>query len=132
MWREAIVGAGIIIAGNTFLYPLAARMDRARSKTGREAAPAEYIFEVQCTSDAEPRVRGLVVSALSQADFQLKSVRSTGTTNPNEIAVRAELSAAARNDAVMEDTVRALSMDPAVRSVSWTAVNDAGVRWGAG
>src|SRR6202035_1878520 len=99
MWREAIVGAGIIIAGNTFLYPLAARMDRARSKTGREISPAEYIFEVQCTSDAEPRVRGLVVSALSQADFQLKSVRSTGTTNPNEIAVRAELSAAARNDA---------------------------------
>ena len=132
MWREAIVGAGIIIAGNTFLYPLAARMDRARSRAGREIAPAEYIFEVQCTSDAEPRVRGLVVSALSQADFQLKSVRSMGTTNPNEIALRAELSAATRNDAVMEDTVRALSMDPAVRSVSWTAVNDAGVRWGAG
>src|ERR1700736_6935767 len=132
MWREAIVGAGIIIAGNTFLYPLAARMDRARSKTGREISPAEYVFEVQCESDAEPRVRGVVVAALSQADFQLKSVRSMGTTNPNEIALRAELSAAARNDAVMEETVRALSVDPAVGSVSWTAVNDAGVRWGAG
>ena len=95
-------------------------------------APAEYVFEVQCASDAEPRVRGLVVSALSQADFQLKSVRSMGTTHPNEIALRVELSAATRNDRVMEETVRALSVDPAVRSVSWTAVHDAGVGWGAG
>ena len=50
MWREAVVGAGIIIVGNTFLYPLAARMDRARSRTGREIPPADYVFEVECTS----------------------------------------------------------------------------------
>src|SRR5246127_645887 len=60
MWREAIVGAGIIIAGNTFLYPLAARMDRARSRTLREIPPADYIFEVHCESAAQARVRGLV------------------------------------------------------------------------
>jgi putative Mg2+ transporter-C (MgtC) family protein len=130
MWREAIVGAGIIIAANTFLHPLAARMDRARSKAGRDIAPAEYVFEVQCESDAEPRVRGLVITALTQADFQLKSVSSMGTTNPNEIALRAELSAPVRDDAVMEETVRALSVDAAVRSVSWTALHEEGVRWG--
>jgi len=28
MWREAVAGAAIIIAANTFLHPLAARMDR--------------------------------------------------------------------------------------------------------
>jgi len=130
MWREAVVGSGIIIAGNTFLHPLAARMDRARSKAGREIAPAEYVFEVQCASEAEPRVRGLVITALTRADFQLKSVRSMGTTNPNEIALRAELSARARDDAVMEETVRSLSVDPAVRSVSWTALHEEGVQWG--
>jgi putative Mg2+ transporter-C (MgtC) family protein len=130
MWREAVVGAGIIIAANTFLHPLAARMDRARSRAGREVPPAEYVFEVQCASEAEARVRGLVITALTQADFQLKSMRSMGTTNPNEIAVRAELSAHARDDAVMEETVRSLGRDPAVRSVSWTAVRDEGVQWG--
>lgn len=130
MWREAITGAAIIIAGNTFLHPLAARMDRARSKAGREVAPVEYVLEVQCAFDAEPRVRGLVINALSQADFQLKSVRSMGTTNPNEVALRAELSAPVRDDAVMEETVRALSVDAAVRSVSWTALHEEGVRWG--
>ena len=130
MWREAIVGAAIIIAGNTFLYPLAMRMNRARSKAGREIAPADYVFEVQCASDAEPRVRGLVIAALTQTDFQLKSVSSMGTTNPNEIALRAELSAPVRDDAVMEETVRALGVDAAVRSVSWTALHEEAVRWG--
>lgn len=129
MWREAVVGSGIIIAGNTFLHPLAARINRMKH-TGREAVPANYVFEVECASDAESRVRGLVVAALSQADFQLKSVRSMGTTNPNEIALRAELMAHTRDDAVMEETVRALSVDPAVRSASWTAVDDVGVQWG--
>jgi putative Mg2+ transporter-C (MgtC) family protein len=130
MWREAMVGSAIIIAGNTFLHPLAARMDRARSNAGREIAPAEYIFEVQCASEAEPRVRALVITALTRAGFQLKSVRSMGTTTPNEIALRAQLSAHARDDAVMEETVRALSVDPAVKSVSWTALHDEGVQWG--
>src|ERR1700731_5467154 len=45
MWREAIVGAGIIIAGNTFLYPLAARMDRAVGKTGRGGGTPQDIVE---------------------------------------------------------------------------------------
>ena len=130
MWREAIVGAAIIIAGNTFLYPLAMRMNRARSKAGREIAPADYVFEVQCASDAERRLRALVITAFTQADFQLKSVRLMGTTTPNEIALRAEVSARTRDDAVMEETVRALGVDPEVRSVSWTSLHDEGVQWG--
>lgn len=130
MWREAIAGAAIIITGNTFLFPLAQRMDRAGSRAGREIPSADYLFEVECRADAEARVRGLVIEALTQANFRLRSVRAMGTTNPNEIALRAELSAHARDDAVMEGTVRALSLDPAVRSVGWTALNDAAVQWG--
>lgn len=36
MWREAATGAAIIIVGNTLLHPLATRMDRAKSRVGRE------------------------------------------------------------------------------------------------
>jgi putative Mg2+ transporter-C (MgtC) family protein len=130
MWREAITGAAIIIAGNTFLYPLATRMDRARSKAGRESPSAEYAFEVQCAAATEPRVRQTVIDALTHPDFQLKSVRSMGAAAPNYVAFRAEVSTHHRDDAVMEDAVRALSADPAVTSVSWTSLNEAGVQWG--
>lgn len=130
MWREAVVGAGIIIVGNTFLYPLATRMDRVRSRTGREIPPADYVFEVECAADAESRAKVLLLDALTQPGLQLTSVRSVGATAPNEVGLRAELSAPARHDELLENAVRALSVDPDVRSVRWTTPNEAGVRWG--
>lgn len=130
MWREAIAGAAIIIAGNAFLHPLGARMDRVRFNTGREKPPADYVFEVECASGAEARVRALVMAQLSA--LQLKSLSSVGTTTPNAVRLHAEFSAAARDDAVLEDAVRTLSIDPEVSSVRWTALHEAGVSWSEG
>jgi putative Mg2+ transporter-C (MgtC) family protein len=130
MWREAIAGAGIIIAGNTFLHPLAARMDRAKTKAGREIPPADYVFEVECPAEEEARVRVLLLDALRTPGLQLKSIRSVGATTPNEIGLRAELSAPTRQDEVLENAVRAMSMDPDVRSVRWSTLHEAAVDWG--
>lgn len=102
MWREAVVGAGIIIVGNTLLYPLAGRIDRVRSRNGREIPSAEYVFEVECAADSEPRVRVLLLDALTDPGLQLTSVRSAGTTSPSEITLRAEVSAPARHDELLE------------------------------
>jgi putative Mg2+ transporter-C (MgtC) family protein len=127
MWREAIAGAAIIIAGNTFLHPLGVRMDHARSKYGREIPPADYVFEVECAAGAQARIRAVVIAALST--LQLTSLRATGTTT-GEVLLHAELSAATRDDALLEDAVRALSVDSDVRSVRWATVGEAGVRFG--
>ncbi|MGE5695355.1 MAG: MgtC/SapB family protein [Candidatus Sericytochromatia bacterium] len=130
MWREAVVGAGIIIVGNTLLYPLAGRMDHARSRWGREIPSADYVFEVECPTEAESRIRVLLLDALTHPGLQLTSVRSAITTTPGEIGLRAEVSAPARHDELLEDAVRAVSMDSDVRSVRWTTRDEAGVRWG--
>jgi putative Mg2+ transporter-C (MgtC) family protein len=130
MWREAAVGAGIIIAGNTLLHPLAVRMDRAKSKAGREIPSADYVFEVVCAAGEEARLRALLLDALTEPGLQLKSISSVGATTPNEIGLRAELSAPRREDDFLEDAVRALSVDPDVRSVRWATLDDAGVNWG--
>lgn len=39
MWREAVVGAVIILASNGFLYPLAKWIDRRPQKPGHEKEP---------------------------------------------------------------------------------------------
>ncbi len=130
MWREAVVGAGIIITGNTFLLPLAARMDRARSRTGREIPPAEYLFEVECTRPAESRVKVLLLETLSQPGLQLRSVRMIGAATADETGLQAELTAPARDDELLESAVRTLTADPDVRSARWTIVNEAAVQWG--
>lgn len=49
MWKEALAGAALIIAGNGFLYPLAAWMDRLRFNTGREMPPADYLDRLPAT-----------------------------------------------------------------------------------
>jgi putative Mg2+ transporter-C (MgtC) family protein len=77
MWRESVAGAAIIIAGNGFLHPLAARMDRLHFQTGRDVPPADYVVE--------------------------------GTR--------------------LENTVRVLSSEPAVRSVRWSIQNQAAADW---
>ena len=130
MWREAIAGAAMVIAGNTFLHPLARRMDQARSHAFREIPPADYVLEAECTSDTESRVRSLVIEALAQTSMQLKFVRSFGTTAADVVQVRAELSTPTRDDTALEQAVRTLSLDPDVKSVRWTALNDAAAQWG--
>jgi len=128
MWREAIAGAAIVIAGNTLLHPLANLMDRARIEAGREIPPADYVFEVECVVGAETRVRALIIEAVSA--LQLKSLSSGGSTSPNDVRLRAELSATSRQDSVLEDAVRAISSDSDVRSARWETLNEAAVRFG--
>jgi putative Mg2+ transporter-C (MgtC) family protein len=130
MWREAIVGAAIIIAGNTLLFPLAARMDRARSRAGREIPPADYVFEVECAVDAQSRVKLSLLDALTQPGFQLTSVRSVAATAIDQVGLHAELSAQTRDDDVLENAVRSLSADPDVSSARWSVLHEEGVHWG--
>jgi putative Mg2+ transporter-C (MgtC) family protein len=129
MWREALAGAAIIIAGNGFLYPLAVWMDHLHVKTGREVPPADYLLEVVCGADAETALRALIVHTLTRPGFHLKSLRSVDTGIPNEVQVRAELSAAQRDDTVLDTAVGTLSAESTVHVVRWTIRNEAGVEW---
>jgi putative Mg2+ transporter-C (MgtC) family protein len=129
MWREAIAGAGIIIAANGFLHPLAARMDRLHFSAGREIPPADYVFEVICTSDAGAEVRALIIQTLARPGLQLKSLRSLDTNTPNEVQLRAELSATARDDTLFEKAVSVIGLEPSVSSVRWGIQHDAAADW---
>ena len=129
MWKEAVAGAAIIVAGNGFLHPLAARMDRLHFNAGREVPPADYLLEVVCGADAETAMRARIAQSITRPSFHLKSLRSVDTGIPNEVQVRAELSADQRDDAVLDTAVGALSAEPAVRAVRWTIRNEVGADW---
>ena len=129
MWKEAVAGAAIIIAGNGFLHPLAGWMDRLRFNTGREVPPADYLLDVVCAADAEAALRALIVQTVTRPGFHLESLRSVDTGIPNEARVRAELSAAQRDDTVLDTAVGALSAESTVRAVRWAIRNEAGVEW---
>jgi putative Mg2+ transporter-C (MgtC) family protein len=121
MWREAITGAVVIIAANGFLFPLASRMDRARLWGGRENPATDYLVEVRCGAEAESEVRAAIADASNHPGLQLNSLRSATTSTPLEIEVRAELSAATRDDAEAERAFLAVTADPRVTSFRWSA-----------
>jgi putative Mg2+ transporter-C (MgtC) family protein len=129
MWREATTGAVIILATNGFLHPLAGAMDRRRFRFGRETPSADYVFEAGCKAEAESAIRALLVQALTHPGMQLTSLRSLPAKDPEEVQLRAELTAAARNDAPLEDAVGTLSLDPRVVSARWTVAQERAANW---
>lgn len=74
MWREAVAGALIVVAGNWFLQPLANRMDRAHSKGGRDVSSADYLLNVVCARRVEAEVKALLTQTMPRPAFQLRAV----------------------------------------------------------
>lgn len=128
MWREAIAGAVIIVAGNGLLYPLAKSIDRRTFRSGRESVTADYIVEVHCRVADETGLRALVVQALTRPLIQLTSLRATSTAD-NEVRLRAELRGAGHDDTPLEEAISALILDPRVSSVRWHLADDHAVNW---
>ena len=129
MWREAVTGTVIIIAANVFLYPLAKRMDRARTRFGREMPPTDYVLEAECDADAQAAVRALIIQLTAGPELQLRSLRSVAATAPDAVRLVAELSATTRDDTTLEDVARTLSVEPNVRAVHWAIQNQDAARW---
>jgi putative Mg2+ transporter-C (MgtC) family protein len=131
-WREAVAGAAIIVAGNGFLYPLAARMDRLHIETGREVPPADYILQVFCDRTAEAAIRALLADAVSGPGLRLRSLGRGDTEATHEVELSAEVSAAKRDDTRVEGAVRALSAEPTVRLARWSTKKQAATDWAGG
>jgi putative Mg2+ transporter-C (MgtC) family protein len=129
MWREAIAGAVVIVAGNSLLYPLGLRMDRVKSRAGREIPPAEYILDVVGDSAHEAEIRTRIVRAVAQPGLQLRSIGSSPATTGDQVQLRAELLAVPRDDSLLENAVSELGLEPQVRSARWAIQHEAGVDW---
>lgn len=129
MWREAVAGALIIVAGNWFLQPLANRMDRAHTKGGRDVAPAEYLLIVSCGRRVEAEVKAMLALTMPRPQFQLRSVSALPAHDAAQVELRAEYATAARADEVAEDSVRTLSQQPGVTSVRWSITNEKAADW---
>jgi putative Mg2+ transporter-C (MgtC) family protein len=129
MWREAVAGAAIIVAGNWFLQPLATRMDRAHTKGGRDVTPAEYTLNVVCGHRMEAEIKALVAQAMPRPQFKLRAVHALPANAVGQTELRADYRTAVRDDQFAEDAVRALSQQPGVASVRWSIVNEQAADW---
>jgi putative Mg2+ transporter-C (MgtC) family protein len=124
MWREAIAGAAIVVAGNWFLQPLANRMDRVHAKRdNHEAMPADYILEVVCQREVETDMKAVVANAMPPPQFRLRSIQVNPAHAQGQVDLQAGYATAARDDEIAEQAIRTLSRRPGVTSARWSVVD---------
>jgi putative Mg2+ transporter-C (MgtC) family protein len=130
MWREAIAGATVVVAGNWFLQPLANHMDRRHAKNGsREATPSDYILEAVCLRAVEADIKELLGSCMPSPRFRLRSVRMHPAHAADQVDLQASFSTADRDDLVAEDAVRTLAQRPGVTFARWSIADEQAADW---
>lgn len=126
MWREAIAGATIVVAGNWFLQPLAHRIDRRRHTAGdaSQTMAAEYTLEVVCHRETEGDMKTLVARVMPAPQFRLRWLRAVPTHGADQVDLEAGYATASRDDHAAEEAVRTLSQRPGVTLARWSIADE--------
>lgn len=119
---EASVGAVAVIGANLILRPLALKIDR--QSTENTELETYYSCSVVCRSEDEARVRTLLLYAVNNTSIRLKALNSADLEDSSKVQVRANLVMWGRNDALLEQVVSRLSLEPSVSAASWKVVED--------
>jgi putative Mg2+ transporter-C (MgtC) family protein len=106
-------------------------MDRFHSEVGREVQHADYTLEVECERNAAPAVRSMIVDALTGPNLQVKALGWRNAETPEQVVLSADISVTKRDDSHLEKAVRAVSGEPSVRVVRWSAKDEAAADWGS-
>ncbi|WP_159944394.1 MULTISPECIES: MgtC/SapB family protein [unclassified Nocardiopsis] len=119
----AAMGAVTVVAANVLLRPVARRLQKHNSAS--HEVGTVYRIHVVCSDSQDAHVRALLLQALSDTDFSLRSVESGHLTeDPDSVSVRADIVVSGRQDDTLEQVVRRLSLEPEVSSVHWREMEE--------
>jgi len=119
---QAAVVALAIIGANVLLRPLAAMINQAPMRSVE--VETHYVCLVVCKDEDEAQIRNLLLFEVNKAAIALKALDSEDLGGGEKVQVRASLIMTGRNDALLEEAVSRLSLDPRVSAVSWKVAAD--------
>jgi putative Mg2+ transporter-C (MgtC) family protein len=102
------------------LRPLAYRLHPVLSAS----VPEETLYEVRlaCRTSTVVHLRALLLTTISRAPVVLQSIHSEDLGDSDETSIRAQMTTGGRNNEAIEQIVMRLSIEDAVGSLSWSAV----------
>jgi len=115
--KEAAIGAAGVVGANVLLRPLARRIDRAPGHTIDEETC--YTLWLTCRNEDEAKIRALLMTLLHTLPLALRSLHSEDVDSTGKVAVRATLISPERQNAMLENIVQRLSIEPGITAVSW-------------
>jgi putative Mg2+ transporter-C (MgtC) family protein len=119
---EASIGAAAIISANVFLRPLAMKINRQPLQNTE--VETHYTCMVVCRGEDEAHVRTLLLYGVNNSAMTLQALDSKDLDGNNKVQVQANLIMADRNDALLEQVISRLSLEPGVSAVSWKVVEN--------
>ena len=119
---QASIGAAAILSANLFLRPLAMKINRQPLQNTE--VETHYTCMVVCRGEDEAHVRTLLLYGVNNAAMTLQALDSKDLDGNNKVQVRANLIMADRNDALLEQVISRLSLEPGVSAVSWKVVGN--------
>jgi putative Mg2+ transporter-C (MgtC) family protein len=128
-WRlAAVTGTAAVLAIHLLLRPLAVRINR--QPVDESDLETQYRVWLVCRGDDEAHIRALLLQSVASTALMLRGLHSVDLDGAARAEVSAELVGSGRNDALLEQLVSRLSLEPGVSAVSWEAVGQAGTAIG--
>ena len=116
MYGSAITGAIFVIGANVCLRPIGKALNRGK---GAADVDITYLFRITAQTDHEAHMRALLLNAIGGQPLLLKSLKSDDLEHTQKVEIQAVLTSAGRQDALLEQIVSRLSLEPSVSGVSW-------------
>jgi putative Mg2+ transporter-C (MgtC) family protein len=130
LWCSAAVGllAGsghplhaatvFIVLVNLTLRPLVRLINQ--QPIAQAETDLRYSVRVVCRSPEEAHVRALLLQTTANGHLSLRQLDSTDLADSGRVEVNALLTSPIKNDAVLEQVVGRLSLEPTVSAASWS------------
>ncbi len=116
-WAPSLVAAVFVTGTNLLLRPLVRLVNTRVVST--PYMETYYTVTLTCNGAEEAHLRSLLLHALSQGSLGLRRVESADIPDTSKVTVTAQVLAAKRNDAALEQIVGRLSLEPHISAVTW-------------
>lgn len=114
---HAALATGFVILVNLILRPLVKLINR--QPIAQTETDFHYQVRVVCRSPEEAHVRALLLQGANNGHLSLRQLESTDIAGNDRVEVNAQLTAQSKSDAILEQVVGRLSLEPTVSAASW-------------
>ena len=115
---HAALAAGFVVLVNLMLRPLVRIINR--QPIAQAETDFHYRVRVVCRSPEEAHVRALLLQSTGNGQLSLRRLESNDLEDSGRVEVTAQLMAHSKNDAILEQVVGRLSLEPTVSAASWS------------
>jgi putative Mg2+ transporter-C (MgtC) family protein len=115
---HAALATSFVILVNLTLRPLVRIINR--QPIAQTESDFHYRVRVVCRNPEEAHVRALLLQSTGNGQLSLRRLDSNDLEEGGRVEVTAQLTAQSKNDAVLEQVVGRLSLEPTVSAASWS------------